>query len=180
MRRRQLEFQISGMERHEDWFGGSYLKNSHAKRKRPLDSRFAIHTVLRAQKGGMRLPKTLQSVNRIVRSTCQKHGVRLYEYANVGNHLHLLIKIPHVRRWSAFIRELTGRIAQYMQTILTEPKSSLSFWKQRPFTRIVRSWKKAYKIAKDYVVLNQLEAEGFISRSETKTLKDLREIWADG
>jgi hypothetical protein len=54
------------------------------------------------------------------------------------------------------------------------------FWKYRPHTRLIQSWRQAFRAAKQYVVLNQLEAEGFISRKETKTLADLRQIFADG
>lgn len=100
--------------------------------------------------------------------------MRLYEFANVGNHLHLLIKLPNRRSWNAFIRELTGRIAQQV-----EKEPGTAFWKHRPFTRIVRGWKKAYQTAKEYVRLNILEAEGRINRRDTKTLKDLRMIWAE-
>jgi hypothetical protein len=90
----------------------------------------------------------------------------MYEYANVGNHLHLLIKLPHIRAWKAFIREVTGRIALFARRSGGRQKRVQPFWRHRPFTRIVRGWKKAYRLAKDYVVLNQLEGEGLISRRE--------------
>jgi len=35
------------------------------------------------------------------------------------------------------------------------------FWDYRPWTRIVE-WKKAYSIAKDYVIQNHLEAMGLV------------------
>jgi REP element-mobilizing transposase RayT len=125
----------------------------------------------------MRLPKTLRDVNQIVGSTAKKHGVTIYRYANVGNHLHMVIKIPARTRWSAFIRELTGRIAHKMHGF---KKSEENFWLQRPFTRVIRGWRKAFQTALQYVELNHLEADGFISRKDTKTLKDLRAIWQDG
>ena len=116
----------------------------------------------------MRRPNSFLKVNMLVRSIAEKHGVKIYEYANVGSHLHLLIKLRNRPSWSPFIRELTGRIAQ-----LTATK-----WLHRPYTRIVRGWKKAYRIAKEYVRLNILEADGMISRKDTKTLKDLRQIFS--
>ena len=125
----------------------------------------------------MRLPKTLARVNEAVRLTSNKHGVTIYKYANLGNHLHILLKIPSVRRWAAFIRELSGRIAQIVKNIVPTEDS---FWLHRPFTRIVGGWKKAFKSAMEYVELNFLEAEGFISRAETRSLKDLRAIFSDG
>jgi len=63
----------------------------------------------------MRLPKTLNLVDDLVERICKKHGVKIYRYANVGNHLHLVIKILQRRRWNAFIRELAGRIAQLVR-----------------------------------------------------------------
>jgi hypothetical protein len=78
-----------------------------------------------------------------------------------------------VHDWAGFIRELTGRIALACQ-------GKKGFWMYRPHTRIVRGWQKAFKIVLDYIYLNQIEAEGFISRKETKTLRDYRLIFGTG
>jgi len=80
----------------------------------------------------MRLFKTIKIVDEQVADICKKHGVRLYQYANVGNHLHLLIKIPGREAWAAFIRELSGRIAQIVRG-LTGIQGD--FWTQRQFGR---------------------------------------------
>ena len=125
----------------------------------------------------MRSPLTIAKVDQLVHSTAKKNGVRIYRYSNVGNHLHILIKLSRVTRWAGFIRELTGRIAQLMKEFL---KLDARFWLHRPHTRIVRGWRKAFQIARDYIYLNELEAEGHIKRSETRTLRDLRGIFGDG
>jgi REP element-mobilizing transposase RayT len=172
----QTNFADQELLKPKDSFGGSLL-TSNPKTRRPLDSKLPIHLVLRSDWARMRLPKHFTKVNQTVRAVCKKHGVALYEYANVGNHLHMVIKIPQRRRWAAFIRELSGRIAQAAQSLAGQQKAQRKFWSQRPFTRVVRGWRKAFSIAKAYVRLNLYEAEGFISRKETKTLRDLREIW---
>lgn len=154
----QLSFQGKDFKRPKDWFGGAKLKGN-PRTKRPLSSKYAVHTVLRAQKSQMRKAKVHVAVNTSVTRICKKHGVRLYEYANVGNHLHLLIRLPSVRAWAAFIRELTGRIAQIAGELKGQ-EAAPNFWKHRPFTRIVRGWQKAYRLAKDYVWMNVLEGEG--------------------
>lgn len=175
-RLKQLEFNTKDFNKPSDCFGGSLLKGN-AKRARPLDSKLPILITLRATRGGMRTPKAFKKVNDAVYDTANKYGVKIYKYSNVGNHLHLLVKLSNLRLWAAFIRELTGKIGLLVKLLLNfEGK----FWMFRPHTRIVRGWRKAFKIAKDYIELNILEAEGFISRKETKTLKDLRAIWADG
>jgi len=174
-RKKQLEFNSLGFERPGDCFGGGLLKGN-PKTKRPLDSKLPIHLTLRARKSVLRLPKVFAKVNVIIRETAARHGVKVYKFANVGNHIHLALKIPRLGSWAAFIRELTGRIALACRDVYGEK----GFWMFRPHTRIVRGWKKAFKIVKDYIYLNWCEAEGHISRKETKTLKDLRAIFSTG
>ena len=141
-------------------FGGALLKaGTNPKGARPLDSKFPIHLVLKAERSTMRLPKHYARVNHIVHQTMRKHGVRLYEYANCGNHLHHLIKLPRRRTWSAFIRELTGRLAQ-----VTGVR-----WMHRPFTRLIKGWKKAFRAVKEYVRLNRVEVERGLTRRAARS-----------
>lgn len=170
MKQAQLAFKAKEFQKPGTSFGGDLLKNSHAKTKRPLDSKLPTHLVLRATESKLRLPKNFSKVGAEVGRVAKKHGVRIYNYANVGNHLHLLIKLRNRASWAAFIRELTGRLAQLFRLR----------WRRRPFTRVVAGWRKPFQIAKEYVTLNLWEAEGFISRKQTRTLKDLRAIFADG
>jgi REP element-mobilizing transposase RayT len=125
-----------------------------------------VHLILRADRSVFRKPDTFAQVNERVRKTAAKYGVRIYEYANVGNHLHLLIRVSKLNLWAAFIRELTGRIAQ----------ETGAKWISRPFTRLVRGWNRAYRIAKDYLVLNRLEGEGLLARGSIARVLDMSEV----
>ncbi len=174
----QQSFLGKGFIKPEDSFGGSLLKGN-PKGKRPMDSKLPIQLTMRANRSVLRLHKTLGPVNEIIRTTAKKHGVKVYDFANVGNHIHAVIKIFNLQSWPAFIRELTGRIAQVVGELVNYDNDK-GFWLYRPHTRIVRGWQKAFKIAKRYIYLNQLEAEGFISRKESKTLRDLKLICGDG
>jgi len=186
---KQLTFSDQAFKKPRDSFGGSLL-TSHPKTKRPLDSKFPTHLVLRAHQSGMRNPKVYGEIHRLIYKTAQKYGIKVYKCANVGNHLHLLIKLTKKSLWSAFIREFSSKVAYLMRCKgLTKSKdqkdqsgtaSKQKFWKHRPFTRILRSWKKAFRTAKEYIALNQAEAEGHINRKDIKTLKDLRALFADG
>jgi REP element-mobilizing transposase RayT len=171
---KQTEFHISGFTRPGDVFGGSKLKGN-ARSARPLDSKLPIHLTLRATKSVLRLPKTFSTVEQIIERVAKKYGVKIFKRANVGNHLHLVIQM-NTWLWAKFIRELTGRIAQE----LGHYELKESFWRYKPHTRIIRSWKNAFRSVLDYIELNRLEADGFISRKETKSLKELRLIWSDG
>jgi len=185
MKKRHKQFEFGGKDfgRPGDAFGGSLLKGN-PKTRRPLDSKLPLHLTLRAGRSCLRLPKTFKTVADTVAGTAAKYGVTIYEQANVGNHLHVLLKVTSPRIWRAFIRELTGRIAQLVGALLAGLRDGSAggpgFWKFRPHTRIVRGWRKPFETARAYIQLNQLEAEGFISRRETKTLKDLRAIFTDG
>jgi REP element-mobilizing transposase RayT len=171
---RQLSLSDKIFNKPKDVFGGSLL-TSNPKVKRPLHSKLPILLTLRAEKSCLRKLGALHRVNKLVYFVAKRHGVRIYKYSNVGNHLHLLIKIPHVHRWAAFIRELTGRIAQELIGELKLP-DQLRFWKFRPHTRIVRGWQKAYRIAKEYIYLNQLEADGCIDRKQIHNLRALKQL----
>lgn len=171
-RKNQQEFDGNGFQKPQDNFGGGLLKGN-PKTSRPLASKLPIHLTLRARKSVLRTPKVFGSVNKIIREVAAKHGVKIYKMANVGNHLHLAIKLSHVRRWAAFIREMTGRLALLCRHL--DPGKG--FWLYRPHTRIIRGWKKAFQIVKDYIDLNIWEAENFISRKDIKAFKDLRLIF---
>lgn len=149
-------------------FGGALLKKSHAKEKRPVSTKFPMHVVVRSSRAkgekSFRYGRNHHKVNTLVRRICRKHGVRLYEYANVGNHLHLLIRLRKNFLWTPFIRELTGSL---VMAVAGFGGRAQPFFDQRPFTRVVNGWRRAYRLAKDYVVLNQMEALGLIDRRVT-------------
>jgi REP element-mobilizing transposase RayT len=172
----QLEFAVPGFVKPRDAFGGSLLKGN-PRSARPLESKLPIHLTLRARRSVLRLPKSYAIVEALIEKTTKKYGVKKFEHANVGNHLHILLQI-NTWLWPKFIRELTGRIAQTLGEKGIKIEGGL--WLYRPHTRIVRSWRLAFRSAKAYVQLNQLEAEGHLSRAEIKSLKELRAIWADG
>lgn len=164
-------------------FGGSLLKNSHAKVPRPLSSKQALHIVLRSDFAEG--PRSMLKYERIIRNTLlklgRKHGVKVYRVANAGNHLHLLVRFTKRRGFQNFLRGSTGLIARkVMQTergpaciankSKAEPATTKkTFWTQRPFTRIV-SWGRDFDSTLAYIKLNALESLGFISRKFTHAL----------
>lgn len=153
-------------------FGGSLMTKAKNRTARPISSRDPMHLVLRSSKAkgifsfGHRF--NLKRVNEIVRRHCEKYGVKLIEYSNNYNHLHLLAKFPSRAVYLRFIRSLTGHLvlavtgANRLRS-LKDYFGEKGFWDYRPFSRVVRSW-RGYRIARDYVVLNQLEAAGILPK----------------
>lgn len=171
-RQKQLEFSGAGFIKPGYEFGGSTLK-SNPKGKRPLSTKLPIHLTLRARRSVLRLPKTYKFVSQEIERVAKKHGIKIYRFANVGNHLHLLIRVGRIPAWARFIRELTGRIAQGLALLQVEVKD---FWMYRPHTRVASNWGRAFKTLCEYIKLNQWEGRGVISRRDFKGTRDLREF----
>lgn len=145
-------------------FGGSLLKGAHARSPRPVSCSNAMHIVMRSEvaKGtrSLRHRNHHQKVNQIVRAQAAAWGIRIYNYANVGNHIHILLRPSSRRRFMAFIRSISGLIARAVLGAERGRARGIRFWQARPFTRIVK-WGKDYVIAKQYVDINGKEALGF-------------------
>src|SRR4051812_8827014 len=94
--------------------GGDHTKGKR-KSRRPLDTKQALHVVLRSSsaKGSLSMlhPKHCNPIESQTHRLAKRWGVRLYRYANVGNHLHLLVKVPSRAAWRRFLRELAGTVA---------------------------------------------------------------------
>jgi REP element-mobilizing transposase RayT len=167
--------QLSFFKKIDDRFGGELLKGN-ARTMRPLESKFSTHVVLKAKRGGLNSPHNFLKVHQIVELAARKRGIKIYEFANAGNHLHILLKLPKRSAWAPFIREIAGRIAQVTKIQ----------WKHKPFTRIIRGWKKAYFNVKNYIRVNFMEAHGVIDRHQLKQFQDIKDLqdigvgWADG
>ena len=168
----------------EKEFGGAHLKKSHAKKARPIAIKKTMHLTLRSSKAkgkySLRLNKDrINRIEKVVRSQAQKFGVEIFRYANVGNHLHLLIKPNYRLGFIYFLRAISGiisRIALGAERGQSKLKAKIAlgaksgtaklieknqFWDQRPWTRILFTWTE-FKNVKKYVEQNFNEAAGFI------------------
>lgn len=124
----------------------------------------------------LRSPKVFGGVNLTMKNAAEKYGLTIYAFANVGDHLHLLLRIKNRHLWAAFIREVTGRIAQLIQEVSGRRRK---VWARKPFTRIVQSWRRDFKNVKRYIWLNELEGGSVISAIEKRILLKLKAFWSD-
>lgn len=180
--------QLTLLKREKSAYGGS-LRNTREGRSRgrPLATRETMHLVLRSTQAkgawSFRNTKNARNIERIVGDFAKKYGVGILSMANVGNHLHLQIKLANRRTYAPFIRATTGAIAmavtgrtrwekkqssqrnpakhdeiQSLQNGSASPMKK--FWDYRPFTRVVQSLRARLNL-KDYVRINALEGEGY-------------------
>lgn len=147
-------------------FGGMYLKGYNPKGKRPMDSKKALHLVLRSTKAtGVRSFKSQKfaaKIWEIISRSAEKNGINIYEYANSGNHLHLLLRAKNRDEYQAFIRTITGLIARLVGKSERGAPLKEKFWDGRPFSRIVSFAAKEFRAVKSYLLRNTLEALGWM------------------
>jgi REP element-mobilizing transposase RayT len=155
-------------------FGGAYLKKSHPKVARPLSIKRSLHLVMRSSKatGSYSFLKNSRKIFDIIYKQSKLHGVKIYRYANGGNHLHLVILPRSASAYRKFIRAASGLIARLILrrergSVQQATTTKTKFWDQRPYTRIVE-WGRDFKSVSNYLMQNILEAIGFVNYKPRK------------
>ncbi len=170
------------------YFGGSLLENKR-KSRRPLSSKDSIHLVLRSSwakgKDSFLAKRNCKKIEYSIKKFAKKFGVRIYQQALNGNHIHLLLRITNRSLYRAFIKAVSGQIASqvmggqsfYQFSVsfknpeagdgLKVSEKSQSFWEFRPFSRIVK-WGQDFKNCTQYIKQNVLEALGLIPYQDRK------------
>lgn len=141
-------------------FGGS-LQTSHPKVKRPLSKKQTIHLVLKSEHAmgsrSMLQKRNSTFIEQLIKEKAQRCCIRIYHFVNVGNHLHLVIKLDDLKGFAPFIRAITGIIARHVLKAQRGAAQGLKFWVARPFTRII-AWGRDYNHIKSYMVKNAHQA----------------------
>src|SRR4051812_18029019 len=95
-------------------FGGARFKNYNPKASRPLAVRTPIHVVMRSPMARNHLSLLFfdKEIRKILKKHSEKNGVKIYDFANSGNHLHFVCVLHQIHGWKAFIRSVSGLIAR--------------------------------------------------------------------
>jgi REP element-mobilizing transposase RayT len=96
-----------------------------------------------------------------MKELASRTGVRVYEYANVGNHVHLLVRAKHRSAFQRFLRSFAG-VAARLITGARRGRSVGRFWDRLAYSRVV-SWGREFRCVREYVIRNELEFLGVIS-----------------
>ncbi|MDZ4082494.1 MAG: transposase [Bdellovibrionales bacterium] len=183
--RRRRHPQLSMLPNANSAYGGA-LRNTRAGRKhsRPISSKDSMHLVLRstAAKGSWSFlkPANAAKINAIIAKFAFVYGVKILSMANVGNHLHLHLRLNTRLEYKPFIRAITGAIAmavtgrtRWSSSRANQSNTSPKFWDLRPFTRIVIGFKALLQV-KDYIRFNQLEAWGMSKTAAREIHRQMR------
>jgi REP element-mobilizing transposase RayT len=179
--RTKKESYLPGFEKAAGAQHGGDLAKGKRKTFRPIDPKQALHVVLRSSKARGELsllhPRHCNAIEKHVHKTARRCGVRVYRFANVGNHLHLLIKVPSRPAWKRFAKQISGGIAQIVtgarkgsalsrntarrndrcKDAFIPESAQRAFWDHLLFTRIVSFGRDFNGVAK-YLIKNLFEA----------------------
>jgi REP element-mobilizing transposase RayT len=119
-----------------------------------------MHLTLKSKKarGAWSLLRHERAVRGVLRACASRHGVKVYDFANVGSHLHLLVRVRRREAFQAFLRAFAGIVARR----ITGAKKGLPlrggpFWSALAWSRVV-AWGRDYWGVRHYIFRNQIEA----------------------
>ncbi|MGE3262177.1 MAG: hypothetical protein AB7K68_10385 [Bacteriovoracia bacterium] len=142
---------------------GGIVRKGQRKRRRYMDVSRTLHLVMRSTKArGHRSfinPRNKGVIHLLLIDTANRYEIKIYNYVNVGNHLHL-----HVRGWKrknlqAFLKVFPQRVMFHV-TGARKGRPRGKFFDEIVYSRVV-NWGGDFKRVKEYFWKNTLEALGF-------------------
>jgi REP element-mobilizing transposase RayT len=149
---------------------GHGILQGRRKEARPLSPKLPLHVTFRSAKARGELsflhPRNARRVSAKARELAKRFQVRIHQYANSGNHLHLLIEGKTRKGLQDFLRAMGARIAG----IVTGAKKGSpfgKFWDGLVFSRVVTRGRD-FANTQWYVLKNHLEAEGLVDHDRSR------------
>lgn len=160
--RRQCSFPTLTSRYHH----GGELCLGRRKEARPIATKKAMHIVMHSiEARGLRAlthPRNAAFIRCKLRELSARNRVKVYEVSVNSNHLHCLLKAETRTGFQTFLRTLAGQIAQFITQAKRGRPFGRRFWSLLAFSRIVAGG-RAFQIARNYVIRNQLELLRIIS-----------------
>lgn len=143
---------------------GGGIRKGKRKLARPFDPSKSLHVTLRSSRARgpwsfMKLNHQ-KKINRALYSHAAKFHIKIYRFANAGNHLHILLKARSRKNLGRFLKTIGGLIPRLI-TNARKGRIVGQFWDELVYSKVVQ-WGKHFKNTSAYVVKNTLEAFGII------------------
>jgi REP element-mobilizing transposase RayT len=104
----------------------------------------------------MRRVESARMVRETLRRYARRYGIRIYEFANAGNHLHLLVRAKCRLALQNFLRVFAGLVARRVMGA-RKGRAVGRFWDMLAYSRVM-SWGRDFHGVRAYVLQNELEA----------------------
>ena len=141
---------------------GGTTRNKQRKFMRPLDPKYPIHLIFKSEiavgKFSFLSETNKPAIESIILANATKFNIKIYDWANVGNHIHAFVKVVKRNDLRKFNRATAGQIAQRVTGAKRGKPFGTYFWDYPPFTRIVHG-RKGFHTMLNYIRKNRVEAE---------------------
>lgn len=130
------------------------------KVERPVSNRRPMHLTLHSDKacGAWSLLRNERAVREALRDCAKRNGIKVYDFANVGSHLHLLVRSQRREAFRAFLRSFAGIVARRVTGARRgRPLRGGPFWTALAWSRVV-AWGRDYNGVRHYIFRNRVEA----------------------
>jgi REP element-mobilizing transposase RayT len=138
---------------------GGEVRRHQRKLERPVSTRRPMHVTLhsRRARGTWSLLRHERAIAQALRACARRTGVRVYDFANVGSHLHLLVRARRRDAFQAFLRSFAGIVARAVTGARRgNPLLGGRFWSALAWSRLV-SWGRDCMTVRHYIFRNRLE-----------------------
>jgi REP element-mobilizing transposase RayT len=137
---------------------GGAVRPHRRKLERPVSTRRPMHIVLssRRARGAWDLREHERAVRKALRDMARRFGVRVYEFANVGSHLHMLVRVRRREAFQDFLRSFAGIVARRV-TGARRGRPTGRFFSVLAWSRVV-SWGRDCLGVRHYIFRNEIEA----------------------
>src|SRR5262249_24609229 len=123
------------------------------KVERPVSTRRAMHLTLHSSRanGEGALLRHRREEREAPRGCARRNDVKVYDFANVGSHLHLLVRARRRDGFRAFLRSFAGIVARKVTGARRgRPLRGGPFWNALAWSRIV-AWGRDYWGVRSYI-----------------------------
>ena len=91
---------------------GGDVRRGKRKLERPVSTRRPMHVVLTAARGRCSLLRYDRIVRDVLRGMARRFDVRVYDFANVNSHLHIVVRARRREASQGFLRSFAGIVAR--------------------------------------------------------------------
>src|SRR5476649_1653402 len=119
---------------------GGGIRKGKRKLSRPFDSKKTLHITLRSTKarGSWSFLKRRHEklIQKLVYSHADRFTIKVFGYANSGNHLHILLKASSRKGFQNFLRTIAGRIPRVI-TGAERGRALGKFWEDLVYSKVI-------------------------------------------
>src|SRR5262252_5170296 len=139
------------------------------KLERPVSTRRPMHVVMTSHRarGLWSLRKHDRTVRDVLRRMARRFDVRIYDFANVGSHLHLVLRARRRDAFQNFLRSFAGVLARRV-TGAERGRRAGPFFSGLAWSRVV-SWGRDYLGLRHYVSKSNRRRRGTWHSSGART-----------